>query len=47
MLRKVRHTKYLSLIHIFVYFVLYFLFRKNKARFVEYLERSAAEYSAY
>ena len=32
---------------VIVYFVMYFLFRKNKARFVEYLERSAAEYSAY
>lgn len=29
-----------------LYFVLYFLFRKNRGRFIDYLERSASEYVA-
>lgn len=30
-----------------LYFVMYFVFKKNKERFVNYLESSAAAYSAY
>lgn len=32
---------------VILYFVLYVLFRKNKARFYDYLENTAAAYSAY
>lgn len=32
---------------VIAYFVLYFLFKKNKERFVGYLENAAAAYSAY
>ena len=36
-----------GMVSVIAYFVLYFLFKKNKERFVGYLENAAAAYSAY